>query len=336
MKNMDYLSFWIKRFLLEYLINVRNLSKNTQKSYRDTLRLILPFLSDRNKKSIDQLVINNMSDDIVKDFLLDLETNRHCSLSTRNQRLSAIHAFAKFIGSNSPDYLEWCRQIQMIPFKKTNRNLLTYLEKHEMDALLAAPDKQSQQGRRDYTLLLFLYNTGARADEAAQLTIADLNIAHAQKRDLSSVVIKGKGNKLRRCPLWQKTVDELNALIFNRNPSEHVFLNRYKQPLTRFGIHTMVKRYVKKIVSQIPSLEKKQVSPHTIRHTTATHLLRAGVDINTIRAWLGHVSINTTNIYAEVDLEMKANALACCEITKDKNQTNWRNDKDLMKFLNDI
>ncbi len=336
MKNTDYVSSWVKRFLLEYLMTTRNLARNTQQSYRDTFRLMLPFIATRNKKSIDKLLINDMSSEVVKDFLIDLESNRHCSLSTRNQRLAAIHAFTKFVGLNSPEHVEWHRQIQMIPFKKSNRTLITYLEKSEMDALLNAPEKQTEQGKRDYALLLFLYNTGARADEAAQLTIADLHIAHAKQRDLSTVLIKGKGNKLRRCPLWQQTVNELVELISGREQHEHVFINRCRQPLTRFGIHTMVKRYVKKTILQIPSMMKKRISPHTIRHTTATHLLRAGVDINTIRAWLGHVSINTTNIYAEVDLEMKAKALACCEITEDTNPTHWRNNKDLMSFLDAI
>lgn len=336
MKNNEFLSPWIKRFLLEYLINIRNLSKNTQLSYRDTFRLMLPYISGKAKKNIDKLLVEDMVPDNIKNFLTDLETNRDCTLATRNQRLASIHAFAKFIGLNSPEHIEWCRQIQMIPFKKAKRTLITYLEKAEMDALLNAPDKQTDLGRRDYALLLFLYNTGARADEAAQLTIADLNMPHARKRDLSIVLIRGKGNKLRHSPLWQQTVDELSLLISGRSPIEHVFLNRRKQPLTRFGIHTMVGRYVKKITKQQPSIEKKRVSPHTIRHTTATHLLRAGVDINTIRAWLGHVSINTTNIYAEVDLEMKAKALACCEITEDTKPTHWRDNKDLMSFLEAI
>jgi integrase/recombinase XerD len=337
MKATNYLSSWVKRFLLEYLITTRNLSKNTQVSYRDTFKLLLPFIANKAKKSVDQLLVDDVDPDIVKASLLYLENNRHCSLSTRNQRLAALHAFARFIGVNSPEHTEWCRQIQMIPFKKAEqRSLITYLNKSEMDALLNAPDKHTDQGKRDYALLLFLYNTGARADEAAQLTIADLNIAHAQKRDLSTVLIRGKGNKLRRCPLWQQTANELSALILNRDQVEHVFLNRCKQPLTRFGLHVMVKRYVKKISQQLPSLEKKRVSAHTIRHTTATHLLQAGVDINTIRAWLGHVSINTTNIYAEVDLEMKARALAHCEIIEDKKLTHWRDNKNLMSFLESL
>jgi integrase/recombinase XerD len=336
LNNNNYLSSWIKRFLLEYLISTRNLSKNTQLSYRDTFRLILPFMASKTKKSIEKLLVNDIGSDEIKSFLFDLEKTRNCSVSTRNQRLAAIHAFAKFVSINSPELVEWCRQIQIIPFKKSKRTLITYLEKTEMDALLNSPDKQTEQGNRDHAILLFLYNTGARADEVAQLTIADLNIAHSKKRDLSTVLIKGKGNKLRRCPLWQQTVNELSLLIMNRKQDEHVFLNRCKQPLTRFGIHTMVSRYAKQVAKQFPAIEKKRVSPHTIRHTTATHLLQSGVDINTIRAWLGHVSINTTNIYAEVDLDMKTKALACCEVHEEKNTTHWRDNKDLMSFLDSL
>lgn len=246
MKDTNYLSIWIKRFLLEYLISTRNLSKNTQQSYRDTFRLLLPFIASKSKKSIDKLLIDDISSDHIKAFLFSLEHDRHCSLSTRNQRLAALNAFAKFVGLSSPEHVEWCRQIQIIPFKRAEHKLITYLDKSEMDALLNAPDIKTYQGKRDYSLLLFLYNTGARADEAAQLTIADLNIAHAQKRDLSTALIRGKGNKLRRCPLWPKTVTTLVELIVDRDKSKHVFLNRCAQPLTRFGIHSMVKRYVKK------------------------------------------------------------------------------------------
>ncbi len=322
--------------MLEYLVSTKNLSKNTQLSYRDTFRLLLPFAAKKSKKSIDKLLVEEISSIVVKGFLSELETTRNCSVATRNQRLAAIHAFAKFVGLHSPDHVEWCRQVQMIPFKRAKRTLITYLEKSEMDALLCAPDQQSSQGRRDYILLLFLYNTGARADEAAQVKIGDLNIAGASKGDLATVLIRGKGNKPRRCPLWQQTALELNAIITHRTPPGHLFLNWLLQPITRFGIHAMVKRYVGKVAEQFPEIKKKKVSPHTIRHTTATHLLQAGVDINTIRAWLGHVSINTTNIYAEVDLEMKARALACCEVEQKGAPTHWRDNKDLMAFLENL
>lgn len=333
MKNTSFVSVWIKRFLLEYLISTKNLSKNTQLSYRDTFRLLLPFAAKRNKRSIDKLLIEEINPTTVKAFLSELEAERGCSMATRNQRLSAVHSFAKFVGLHSPEHVEWYRQIQMVPFKRAEHTLITYFEKSEMDALLSSPDKQNSQGRRDYALLLFLYNTGARADEAAQLKVNDLNITTASKRELATVLIRGKGNKPRRCPLWQQTALELNTIIAHRTPSEHMFLNRLKQPITRFGIHAMVKRYVEQVAKQLPSITRKKVSPHTIRHTTATHLLQAGVDINTIRAWLGHVSINTTNIYAEVDLEMKAKALACCEIEENNTPTHWKDNKDLMAFL---
>jgi site-specific recombinase XerD len=246
--------------------------------------------------------------------------------------LAAIHSLAQFIGLYSPEHIQWCGQIRTVPLKKAQRSLIPYLEKAEMDALLNSSKGTTLQQRRDHALLLFLYNTGARADEAAQLTIANLDLAHVPQRDHSSAIIRGKGNKLRRCPLWSQTVNEIALLIEGRGPTEHVFLNRYKQPITRFGIYGLVERYAKTASKQGPSLKLKRVSPHTIRHTTATHLLRAGVDINTIRAWLGHVSINTTSIYAETDLEMKAKALALCEI--DANPTRRRrNNSNLMEYL---
>lgn len=202
-----------------------------------------------------------------------------------------------------------------------------------MDALLATPGLTTAQGRREHALLLFLYNTGARADEAAQVRIGDLTLPQVPGRDLASVLIRGKGNKARRCPLWAQTVSELTALVQGRGPSEQVFLNRCGRPITRFGIHTLVERCVARTAKTVPSLASKRVSPHTIRHTTATHLLRSGVDINTIRAWLGHVSLTTTNVYAEVDLEMKAKALANCEVEVKQKSTPWKRDKSLMEFL---
>jgi integrase/recombinase XerD len=333
MINTTLLAPWLRRFLLEYLVTERNLSLNTQRSYRDTWRLLLPCLARAVKKSVDRLAVEDLSPDRIKIFLADVEQTRHCGVATRNQRLAAIRSLAHYIGQNSPEHLQWCGQIRVVPFKKSPRSTITYLEKPEMDALLAAARGPSPQQQRDYALLLFLYNTGARADEAAQVTIDDLELAHVPKRGHSSVMIRGKGNKLRRCPLWPQTVSEIVSLTQGRVPGEHVFLNRRGQPITRFGIHTLVERYVQKASVKSPSLKTKRISPHSLRHTAATHLLRAGVDINTIRAWLGHVSINTTNIYAEIDLEMKAKALALCEVRNTTTARHWRDDRNLMSFL---
>ena len=324
---------WVRRFLLEHLVNDRNLARSTQLSYRDTLTQLLPFVARHAGAEVDQLDVIHVSPEASRLFLKDLEETHHCKASTRNQRLAAIHALARFIGEHSAEHLDWCRQVRSIPFKRTTRPPRTYLDKQEMEALLNAPDTNTAQGCRDRVVLLFLYNAGARADEAAQLTIADLRLAQAPQRDNSSVKIRGKGGKVRICPLWPQTVNELLPLISGRAETERAFLNRCRQPLTRFGIHGPVRRYVRRAAGGMPSLKEKRVSPHSIRHSTAMHLLRAGVDINTIRAWLGHVSVDTTNIYAEADLEMKANALAHCEIKGTSPNKRWREEKGLMDFL---
>jgi len=328
MNDLTLLGPWVRRFLLEHLVAERNLARNTQCSYRDALTLLIPFVADKLHQSVDRLTVINLSADLVRLFLADVEQSRKCSIATRNQRLAAIHALARFVGEHSPEHIAWCGQIRSIPFKKASKTLIPYLDKPEIDALLAAPDCQTLQGRRDHALMLFLYNSGARAHEAAQMLISELDPVGR------SVKIRGKGGKERQCPLWPSTVDELKPLIVNRSPSGNVFLNRSGHPITRFGIYALIERYVRRIQDQMPSLGTKRVSPHSIRHSTATHLLRAGVDINTIRAWLGHVSLDTTNIYAEIDLEMKANALAKCEVTNTNNsKRHWRDDPTLMAFL---
>jgi len=336
MTDHSLLSPWVRRFLLEYLVSERSLARNTQRSYRDTLSQLLPFIARLARVPIDRLRIEQVSAARVRDFLRNLEESRGCGIATRNQRLAAIHSLAQFIGVRCPEQLQWCGEIRAIQAKRIPRSLVTYLEKPEMDALLAAPDQRNRQGRRDYAVLLFLYNTGARADEVAQVRIADLDLARIPSADFSSVLIHGKGNKQRRCPLWARTVQELVPLVQGRSPSEYAFLNRRQEPLTRFGIHALVKRYATAAAVRMPSMTKKRISPHVIRHTTATHLLRSGVDINTIRAWLGHVSLATTNIYAEVDLEMKAKALGACEIGDDGRKPPWRQDKGLMEFLRNL
>lgn len=319
---------WVRRFLLEYLVGERNLSINTRASYRDMLVLLLPYAASYLKKPVERLTVVDLSPEVVRQFLIHLEQERRCSVATRNQRLGGLHALARFIGQSSPEHVAWSAQVHLIPFKKTTQRSITYLDKPEMDTLLATPDRRTPQGQRDYALLLFLYNSGARATEAAALTIADIDW-HAR-----SVRILGKGNKQRTCPLWTATVEQLHRIVAQRGAEQRVFLNRNGQPITRFGIHTLVERNTARALARAPSLRTKRVSPHAIRHTTATHLLRAGVDINTIRAWLGHVSLNTTNIYAETDLETKARALATCAPEAGAHKAKpWRHRPGLMEFL---
>lgn len=242
-----------------------------------------------------------MSPEIVRMFLADIESVRSCSVATRNQRLAAIHSLARFIGLHSPEHLAWGIELRAIPFKKTAEPTVGYLEKSDMDAVLQFFNRKTLLGYRNHALLLFLYNTGARADEAAHVHVADLALGRSP-----SVRIHGKGDKIRICPLWPHTADILKHLVIKCADDDHLFRNARGTPLTRFGIYRLVQKAGASVSSSDLTLRSRGISPHIIRHTTAVHLLRAGVDINTIRAWLGHVSIDTTNIYAEVDLEMKA------------------------------
>lgn len=333
----EYLGYWLRRFLSEYLVSVKNMSRNTLHSYRDSFRLLIAFATARLKLSPDKLLLASINQDVISIFLSDLEEKRNVSIATRNQRLAAFQSFAKYVAMQAPEHIEWCRMVRNIPMKKASKQLITYLEKSEMDGLLATPDIKTKQGWRDYVLLLFLYNTGARADEAASLSVSGLSLPQTKSdKTIPVVTIKGKGGKTRRCPLWKESADALYKLTKGKAADDPVFVNRVGQRITRFGIYEMVTRYAKQLEEIMPPIKKKRVSPHTIRHTTATHLLQAGVDINTIRVWLGHVSVNTTNVYAEVNLEMKAKALQTCNPTGCRTQKIDLNDENLLSFLESL
>ena len=326
---------FVRRFLLEHVVADRNLSRHTQRSYRDAIRLLLRFMATHHATDPTDLTVEQVTAEVVRGFLGHLEQARGNSGATRNQRLAAVHSLFRFIGRQVPELVDLAAQVQGVPLRRAVPPPMPYLEKAEMDALLAAPDRRRPQGQRDYALLLFLYNTGARADEAARTTVGALQLGPPP-----SVRLLGKGGKTRLCPLWPHTATVLETVLAPRRegpPEAPAFRNVRGAPLTRFGIHTVVERTVARAAATTPSLREKRVSPHTLRHTTAVHLLRAGVDINTIRAWLGHVSLETTNRYAEVDLEMKAQALAACAVpqtNRPRDQTPaWRKDRDLMAFL---
>ena len=327
---------FVRRFLLEEVVADRNLSLNTQRSYRDAIRLLFRFIAERHATDPVCVTVDQVSAELVRAFLAHLEDQRGNSVATRNQRLTALHSLFRFISVQVPELVDHATRIQAIPLRRTSTPTMPYLDKAEIDALLAVPDRHRPHGRRDYALLLFLYNTGARAAEVATVTIGDLVL-----RAPSSVRLLGKGRKTRQCPLWSHTADVLRKLLGSRvdGPNDDpVFLNVRGKPITRFGIHSLVTRIVKKAMASTPSLKTKRVSPHTIRHTTAVHLLRAGIDINTIRAWLGHASLETTNRYAEIDLEMKAAALDTCAVRDTETDTYdrepiWHQHSELMAFL---
>lgn len=338
MPNSHPLGPFVRRFLLEHIVADRNLSLNTQKSYRDALLLLLRFVAERYGIEPTRLNVEDLKAEVVRNFLIYLEKQRGSSLPTVNQRLIAIRSLFHFISRCVPELVDPATQVEAVPLRKAASPTVPYLDKEEMDILLAVPDRRRPQGQRDYALLLFLYNTGARADEAAHVTIGDLNLGISP-----FVRIQGKGRKTRLCPLWLHTSKVLCSLLGPRlegPPEAFVFLNVRGAPITGFGIHTLVERSVARALKAMPSLREKRVSPHVIRHSTACHLLRAGVDINTIRAWLGHVFLETTNRYAEADLEMKAKALATCAVPEPGRNSDgkavWRKDRDLLTFLTSL
>jgi len=331
MPERESLGPWLRRFLVEYIVTERNLARNTRTSYRDTFSLLLPFVSRKLRRPADRLAVRDLTSGLVLKFLAHLAEDRGCSVRTRNQRLAAIRAFARFVSSRNPAHVEWCGHIRAIASKKSMSPPVGWLTRTEMEAMLAVPDRKTSRGRREYALLLFLYNTGARVSEATRLKVRDLKLGRGNGgHDLAT--LHGKGGKTRQCPLWPETERVLANEILDREAEAPVFVSRLGTQFTRFGVYRIIER----CAARVPELAGRTITPHVIRHTTACHLVLAGVDINTIRAWLGHVSISTTNIYAEIDLTLKANAVALCEVGQPRPGRTWKEDKDLMAFLKSL
>ena len=197
--------------------------------------------------------------------------------------------------------------------------------------MLAVPDRGTRRGRTEHALLLFLYNTGARASEAAQLLTGDLQIGRGDGRH-ALATLQGKGGKTRQCPLLPETEHALADLVKGSSADEPVFLSRYRRPYTRFGIYRLVER----CAGAVPSLAGRKVTPHVLRHSIACHMVHADIDLNVVRAWLGHSRIDTTNVYAEIDVNMKARAIALCDLIGSGRDRPWREDKGLMAFLKSL
>lgn len=319
---------WVQRFLEQHVVTERNLSRNTCKSYRDTFMLLITFACAQLGKQDYQLAVRDLSSELVRRFLGHLEDERGCGAHTRNQRLSAIRAFAAFVASHDPAHVAWRGQISAIASKKTASKPVPWLTVDEMHALLEVPDRSTRHGRIEHAILLFLYKTGARVSEATQLRVGDLQVG---RRDggHALVTLHGKGGKVRLCPLRPDIERVLIELVDGRADGDAVFLNRRRQPFTRFGVYWLVER----CAAQVPALAGKKITPHVLRHTTACHMVFADVDINTVRAWLGHSSVDTTNIYAEISLKMKAEAMALCDVAEAGSGRPWKEDKGLMAFL---
>lgn len=331
MNNNDSLGSWLERFLRGYIVTERNLARNTQKSYRDTFKFFVPFLCTNLKRPDHKLAVRDITSSRVLQFLAHLEENRGCSVQTRNQRLAAIRAFARFVASRDPAHIAWCGHIRAIATKKAIAQPIEPLTKSEVDALLDVPNRKTLRGRNEYALLQFLYNTGARVSEATGLRVGDLQVGGRDGRH-ALVTLHGKGGKIRQCPLLPDTERALEELIRGRTDSDSVFVSRHRKPYTRSGVYRLVTR----CAERVPVLAKRKISPHVLRHTIATELVRAEIDFNIIRALLGHVNIQTTNIYAEIDPETKAKALAICDAAEPGPSRPWKEETELMAFLNSL
>lgn len=336
-KNHD-LALPIRHFFEDHLVSQRGLSPHTVMSYRDALKLLLQYAAQHCRKDCTDLVLRDLTPELVRAFLEHLGRVRKNVVGTRNARLAAIHAFFRYLSTTDPRLVAQCQSILAIPFKRQSRGVMGYLEKAEVQSIFRQINLQELEGKRDDALLRMLYNTGTRAQE-----IVDLNIGQLRFSRPYYVRIHGKGQRERTCPLWPETVRAIKAYIDERHvqvsDNAPLFLNTRGERLSRFGLRYVIARRVAAAGETCPSLLTRKVTPHTFRHTTAMHLLQAGVDLNMIRSWLGHASIETTNLYVEIDLEMKQQTLQACEKLLPKvarKGPSWRNNPSLLDWLSTL
>lgn len=324
----------LRGFFEEYLPGVRGSSPHTVTSYRDALVLLLRFLARRRKRPVVNLNFTDVDPEGLLAFLDHLERDRRNCTTTRNARLAAVHAFARYVATQRPECIETCQRLLVVPFKRSRVRVVEYLEAEEVRAMLEATDRRTAEGRRDYALLLTLFNTGARVQELLDIRPRDLQLQRPFQ-----VRLLGKGRKERLCPLWPQTTDLLRKLLVETKlddiSSERLFRNRRGEPLTRFGVRYLLRKYANRAQAAAPCLGRKRVHPHTVRHSTAVHLLQAGVDLVTISHWLGHASVETTNRYAAVDLETKRAAIAKAGPVGKTNPAlaAWRSDASILEWL---
>jgi integrase/recombinase XerD len=322
-------------FFEDHLRAQKGMSLGSVHSYRDTMRLFLQFAAQQRKRHLSRLTLADLSSDRVLQFLTHLEQVRHNNRRTRNQRLAALHSFFDYAAGHAPEMLHEAARVRAIPNKRIAPSETFYLERDEVNAVIAAINGDSQQSQRDRALLLFLFNTGARVQEVADLRCANLDLQGPLR-----VRLHGKGDKWRALPLWQETAALLKPLVANRSSDQPVFISRQQEALTRFGIYKIVRRCTRQLAPKQVNGHERPISPHVFRHGTAVSMLEAGAELNVIRAWLGHVSIETTNRYAEISMRMKEEAMRMCEPPVSLNVVEgypkhavWRDDKSLLNWL---
>lgn len=337
MKPTDY-SYHLTNYLGKYLPGILGLSPNTISSYRDMFSLMIAFYETVIDIKPEKITLKDFTQHRMERFLEWLEQNRGNSVSTRNVRLAAIHAYAKYLARIVPDIMHQMLKIQSIPFKKYHKTTPEYICIEAMTLLLSLPDIRTQKGRRDATLLSLMYDSGCRVQELCDLTVSDIRL---QKP--ATVKVTGKGDKTRIIPIMDSMVKLLKQymkefrLDIPDKSCSPLFLNRSGKKLTRKGVTYIFQKYFAEAQKKTPGLFPKTMSPHCCRHSKSMHLLQSGVNLIYIRDILGHVDVKTTEIYARIDSEMKRKALekGMNIIPADKEPI-WQTNKDLLAWLNSL
>lgn len=296
----------LERFFTQRLMQQRQASAHTIASYRDTFKMLLQFVHKHQGKAPSALALDDMDAPLVMAFLDDAERTRGITARTRNLRLTAVHSFFRYLAFEAPTHLAQIQRVLAIPAKRFTRALVPFLSRQEVDALLAAPDQQTWSGRRDHALILLAVQTGLRLSEPTSLRLDDLHVGVG-----AHVRVIGKGRKERCTPLSKNTQTVLAAWV--REPplaeNQPLFPNARGGRLSSHGVHYLLNKHVMTATVKCQSLKNKRVSPHVLRHTTAMDLLQEGVDPSTIALWLGHESVETTQIYLDANLVIKQAAL---------------------------
>ncbi len=331
-------SYHLTKYLSSFLPGIRGFSSNTICSYRDTFTLLLKYYASEKKIPSEKVTLEILQADFIKEFLDWLETTRHCSASTRNQRLASIKSFFKYLQTESAEHIYQCQQIMAIPLKRANAEIFDYLSLAGIKAILAVTNTFSKEGRRDTVLLSILYDGAPRVQELADMQVGDIRL---QKPE--TIKLTGKGRKTRIIPIMEPTARLLNQYItengFNypEKASHPLFSNRSGNKLTRSGITYILKKYTDCARLANPILIPKTVSPHCFRHSKAMHLLQSGVSLIYIRDFLGHEFISTTQVYAKSDEAMKRKALEkAFEPVHGSEMPIWQQNHDLMEWLKDL
>ena len=326
----------VESFFTEYLPRQRGASVHTVRAYRDALKLLFEFVAQRKHRDFTSIELSDLDAEAIGHFLDHIETARSNSANTRNCRRAAIRSFFKHLVRNDLAHSQQYARVLAIPSKKARQRPATYLEADDVRAILGNPDRRTADGWRDYTLLLFLYNCGARVNEAIDVRWNDLHLAAPRQ-----VRLRGKGKKERLLPLWRETADalhRLNGMAVTHN-QQCVFLNHQGQPLTRDGVAYILHKHASAVARERPALARKNVTPHVLRHSCAVALLQSGTDVTVIRDYLGHASIATTGRYITTNLQMKREAMQSFWTHAGLERSNakpWKPKPNLLAFLQSL